>query len=159
MSPKLWKRLRDVHLCTRLCTVDGIIVECRTCQSHNLDTEYTVWKSTVWRDTAKKLLTMHKHLFLVPTHSFIHSFIHSGYFYSASSSPLLLRGSPNYSTDAVSELTRRSATGNYEWRTCPRPLRAIVSQASRCLKSLKEYLAIYITLHYKGSWWNRQQNL
>jgi len=24
------------------------------------------------------------------------SFIHSGYFYSASSSPLLLRGSPNY---------------------------------------------------------------
>jgi len=23
----------------------------------------------------------------------------------------------------MSELTRRSATGNYEWRTCPRSLR------------------------------------
>src|SRR6218665_3969012 len=35
--------------------------------------------------------------------SFIHSFIHSGHFYSASSSPLLLRGAPDYSTDTVSE--------------------------------------------------------
>src|SRR6218665_1318946 len=34
----------------------------------------------------------------------IHSCIHSGYFYSVSSSPLLLRGVPNYSTDTVSEL-------------------------------------------------------
>jgi len=33
----------------------------------------------------------------------IHSFIHSGHFYSASSSPLLLRGAPDYSTDTVSE--------------------------------------------------------
>ena len=31
------------------------------------------------------------------------SFIHSGHFYSASSSPLLLRGAPDYSTDTVSE--------------------------------------------------------
>src|SRR6218665_578446 len=31
------------------------------------------------------------------------SFIHSGYFYSAPSSPLLLRGAPDYSTDTVSE--------------------------------------------------------
>src|SRR6218665_3509577 len=30
-------------------------------------------------------------------------FIHSGYFYSASSSPLLLRGAPDYSTNTVSE--------------------------------------------------------
>ena len=37
-------------------------------------------------------------------------FIHSGYFYGASSSPLLLRGDPDYSIDTVSELTRRSAT-------------------------------------------------
>src|SRR6218665_257883 len=36
-------------------------------------------------------------------HSFIHSFIHSGHFYSAPSSPLLLRGAPDYSTDTVSE--------------------------------------------------------
>src|SRR6218665_2333549 len=33
----------------------------------------------------------------------IHSFIHSGYFYSASSSPLPFRGAPDYSTDTVSE--------------------------------------------------------
>src|SRR6218665_746535 len=30
-------------------------------------------------------------------------FIHSGHFYSALSSPLLLRGTPDYSTDTVSE--------------------------------------------------------
>src|SRR6218665_3623866 len=34
---------------------------------------------------------------------FIHSFIHSGHFYSAPSSSLLLRGTPDYSTDTVSE--------------------------------------------------------
>jgi len=45
--------------------------------------------------------------------------IHSGHFYSASSSPLLLRGVLNYSIDTVPELARRSATGNCEWRTCP----------------------------------------
>jgi len=51
--------------------------------------------------------------------SFIHSFIHSGYFYGASTSrPLLLRGATDYSIDAASELTRQSATGNCEWRTC-----------------------------------------
>src|SRR6218665_712897 len=33
----------------------------------------------------------------------VHSFIHSGHFYSAPSSPLLLRGAPGYSTDTVSE--------------------------------------------------------
>jgi len=53
--------------------------------------------------------------------SFI-SFNHSGYFYSASSSPLLLRGAPNYSIDTVSELLGWIATGNCEWRTCPRSL-------------------------------------
>ena len=50
------------------------------------------------------------------------SLIHSRYFHSASSSPLLLRGAPYYSTDTASEITRRSATGNCEWRTCPRSL-------------------------------------
>jgi len=44
--------------------------------------------------------------------SMVHSFIHSGYFYSASSSLLLFRGAPNKSIDTVSELTRRSATSN-----------------------------------------------
>jgi len=52
------------------------------------------------------------------------SFIHARYFYSAFSSPLLqLRGTPNHSIDTVSELTRRNAIGNCEWRTCPRSLR------------------------------------
>ena len=37
-------------------------------------------------------------------HVFIHSFIHSfGHFYSAPSSPVPLRGAPDYSTDTVSE--------------------------------------------------------
>src|SRR6218665_477550 len=35
--------------------------------------------------------------------AYIHSFIHSGNFYSAPSSPLLLRGAPEYSTDTVSD--------------------------------------------------------
>src|SRR6218665_3424060 len=33
----------------------------------------------------------------------MHSFIHSGHFYSAPSSPLPLRGAPDYSTDTASE--------------------------------------------------------
>jgi len=33
----------------------------------------------------------------------VHLFIHSGYFYSTSSSLLLLRGAPEYSIDPVSE--------------------------------------------------------
>jgi len=53
----------------------------------------------------------------------VFSLIHSGYLYSASSSSLLLRGAPDYSIDTVSEYIRRSATGNCEWRTCPRSLR------------------------------------
>src|SRR6218665_2518128 len=36
--------------------------------------------------------------------TFIHTFIHSGYFYSASSSPLVLSGAPDYSTDTGSEI-------------------------------------------------------
>ena len=39
-------------------------------------------------------------------------FIHSGYFYSAFSSALLLRGAPDYIIDIVTELTRRSDIGN-----------------------------------------------
>ena len=61
-----------------------------------------------------------------------HSFIHSGYFYRASSNPLLLRGTPDYSIDTVSELTCRSATGNCEWRTCPRSQRDGWSEIRTC---------------------------
>jgi len=42
------------------------------------------------------------------------SFIHSGYFYSTSSSPLLLGVAPDYSIDTVSKLARRCAIGNCE---------------------------------------------
>jgi len=47
----------------------------------------------------------------------VNTFIHSGYFYTTFSNPLLLRDMPNYSIDSVSELTRWSATGNCEWRS------------------------------------------
>ena len=43
---------------------------------------------------------------------FAPSFIRFGYFYSATSSALLLRGASDYSIGTVSELTRRNATGN-----------------------------------------------
>ena len=43
-----------------------------------------------------------------------YSFIHSEYFYSASTSPPLLRGDSDYSIDTVSEIKRRSATDNCE---------------------------------------------
>jgi len=46
------------------------------------------------------------------------SFVHYGYFCSTSSSPLLLRGVPDYSIDIVSELACRSATCNCDRRTC-----------------------------------------
>jgi len=52
------------------------------------------------------------------------SFIHSGYFYSASSCPRLLRGAPDYNSDTETEITRQSTTaGNSEWRKCPWTLR------------------------------------
>jgi len=41
---------------------------------------------------------------------------------------LLLRGPPDYSTDTASELTRRCATGNCDWRTCPRSLRGVLRE-------------------------------
>jgi len=47
------------------------------------------------------------------------SFIHFGYFYSASSSPPGLKIALDYSINTVSKLKRQSATGNCEWRTCP----------------------------------------
>ena len=54
---------------------------------------------------------------------YIH-FVHSGYFYSASSSPLPLRGAPNTGRKLCRiRVSRRSATGNCEWKTCPRSLR------------------------------------
>src|SRR6218665_3841448 len=52
------------------------------------------------QDTLHRRPVCQRILYRVST---IHSFIHSGHFYSAPSSPLLLRGAPDYSTDTVSE--------------------------------------------------------
>jgi len=59
-------------------------------------------------------------------------FIHSGYFCSASSSPLELRDAPDYSIDTVLELTCQSATGNFELMTCPRSLHGDYSGIWTC---------------------------
>src|SRR6218665_3428592 len=57
-------------------------------------------------------------------HYFNNSFIHSEYFYSASSPPLkstTTRRRSSHSTDIYcAGISRRSATGNSEGRTCPR---------------------------------------
>src|SRR6218665_621425 len=83
-----------------------------------------VWSALAEKDKARRRSSCHKllgNLFLED-----YSLIHSKYFYSASSSPLLLRGFPDYSIDTLSELTCRSITGNGERRTCPRSLREVV---------------------------------
>jgi len=63
----------------------------------------------------------------------LYSFIHSGHFYSAPSSPLLLGGAPDYSTDTVSEFHAEAhrqlqvkdlpevPTWRLEWESNPRP--------------------------------------
>src|SRR6218665_813450 len=55
----------------------------------------------------------------------IHLFIHSGYFYSAPSSPLLLRGAHDYSKDTVPEFHAEApqATAVKDLPKCPRSLR------------------------------------
>ena len=56
-----------------------------------------------------------------PHNWLIHSFIHSGHFYSAHSSPLLLRGAPDYSTYIVSEF-HAEAHRQLQVNDCPRSL-------------------------------------
>src|SRR6218665_2886156 len=59
---------------------------------HNATLNTTTWS----RDNDNK---MHSEIVYIMT------FIHSGYFCCASSSPLLFRGAPDYSSDTMSELT------------------------------------------------------
>src|SRR6218665_1833114 len=76
---------------------------------HFLWINYTLlWKSDsstmVWGEVCRKI----PHVLPECTSNIcmrclIHSFIHSGHFYSAPSSPVPLRGAPDYSTDTVSE--------------------------------------------------------
>ena len=79
---------------------------------------------SLWRKCISTLyvMTEPKWFWIKSESGIITEFIHSGYFYVASSSPLLLRGTPDHSTNTVLELTCQSTTGNCEWRTCPRTL-------------------------------------
>src|SRR6218665_3299549 len=54
--------------------------------------------------------------------SYFISFIHSGHFYSTSSSPLYYSGALPTQHGYCAGVSRRSATGNCELRTCPRSL-------------------------------------
>ena len=65
--------------------------------------------------------------FSILCRNYFSQFVHSGYFYCASS-----RGAPYYIIDTVLELTCQSATGNCEWRTCPRSLRGSWSGIRTC---------------------------
>src|SRR6218665_512418 len=59
---------------------------------------------TDWPEVIQEWAVSFTAAYFFPILSFIHSFIHSfGHFYSTPSSPLLLRGAPDYSTDTVSE--------------------------------------------------------
>src|SRR6218665_1171907 len=49
------------------------------------------------------MLASATNMYVIQAPVYIHSFIHSGHFYSAPSSPLPLRGAPDYRTDTVSE--------------------------------------------------------
>src|SRR6218665_1808897 len=51
----------------------------------------------------------------------LHPTIHSGYFHSASSSPLLLRGAPDYSMDSVSGFHAKSAQATVSKRFAQGP--------------------------------------
>ena|SRR6218665_1969352 len=53
--------------------------------------------------TNTHIYIIHVHCIVLHCIVSIHSFIHTGHCYSAPSSPLLLRGAPDYSTDTVSE--------------------------------------------------------
>src|SRR6218665_1762136 len=60
-------------------------------------------KITLHVTTLTRAITLSGDILILNCGSFIRSFIRSGHFYSAPSSPLLLRGAPDYSTDTVSE--------------------------------------------------------
>src|SRR6218665_632483 len=65
----------------------------------------------------------------------IHSFIHSGHFYNATSSPLLLRGAPDYSKDTVSEF-HAEAHRQLQVKDLPKVPRAGVKTTTLRLKAI-----------------------
>ena len=80
-------------------------------QLHHLSSTASVLKATAENLKVPLMDVPHKHhskqihadniTHTLYRNLYTHSFIHSGHFYSASSSPLLLRGDPDYSTDTV----------------------------------------------------------
>src|SRR6218665_4001446 len=64
---------------------------------------FPLCSDTLWPPT-----TVNAELFICCIIPIVHSLIHSRHFYSASSSPLLLRGAPDYSTDTASEFHAES---------------------------------------------------
>jgi len=83
------------------------------------------------RKTNTPLRLMHTR-YLQTVFTALQSFIHSGCFNSTYSSPLLLRGAPDYCIDYVSELIRQNVTGNCKWRTCWRSVRGGQSGIRTC---------------------------
>src|SRR6218665_1321362 len=69
------------------------------------------------RNTGRRLLVCLSGWVSLPSlrlaRSVLHSFIHSGHFYSAPSSPLPLRGTPDYSTDTVILVVSSVGVGHF----------------------------------------------
>ena len=88
-----------------------------------------LWAEKFWNSLFLLFLILpliascHEMYFCLQSKTIPCSFIRSGYFYSASSSPLLFSGTPDYIIDTVLELIHWNVTGICEWRTCPRSLR------------------------------------
>src|SRR6218665_1349128 len=71
----------------------------------------------------------------------VHSFIHSGHFYSAPSSSLLLIGAPDYSTDTVSEF-HAEAHRQLQIKDLPKAARVGVEPTTLRLKVIVSTKAI-----------------
>ena len=92
-----------------------------------------------------------------------YSFIHSGHLYSAPSSPLLLRGAPDYSMDTVSEFhAKRAQTtagkglaqGHYvaavaEFEPTTLRLKVIVSTKAPPRQTWKRHMKLTVRTHVK----------
>ena len=77
------------------------------------------------------------------------------HFYSASHSTGLSEVLPITTTDTVSEFTRRSATGNCKWRTCPRSLDRESNPRSSSLKASTLSMRNHVPPHVRfctASW-------
>ena len=128
----------------QICNVCISLSLCLSCDSHrHICRPTTVWK--VWQFARCDRRRNNCISYFFPpskdqkcTHR--HSFIHSDHFYSASSSPLLLRGAPRHRTDTVSEfhveapqatVSEGPAQGTYvaarSWKQCLHTVMALAN--------------------------------